>query len=122
MAKSFDDIMSDARRVVPEVTTDDVKTRLAGNGKAVVLVDVREKEEYREGHLKNAISIPRGFLEMKMETEVPDRDAEIIAYCQTHHRSSHTYVVLRSLGYPRVRGYAGSWSEWGNRDDTPIEK
>jgi len=48
-------------------------------------------------------------------------DKEVVAYCQTHHRSSHTYVVLKSLGYPRVRGYPGAWSDWGNRPDTPVE-
>ncbi|MDH5511584.1 MAG: sulfurtransferase [Gammaproteobacteria bacterium] len=48
-------------------------------------------------------------------------DKEVITYCQTHHRSAHTYIVLKSLGYPRVRGYPGSWSEWGNSPDTPIE-
>ncbi len=50
---------------------------------------------------------------------VPER--EVIAYCQTHHRSSHTYAVLKSLGYPRIKGYPGAWSEWGNLADTPIE-
>lgn len=48
-------------------------------------------------------------------------DKEIITYCQTHHRSSHSYAMLKSLGYDRIRGYAGSWSEWGNSHDTPIE-
>ena len=48
-------------------------------------------------------------------------DKEVIVYCQTHHRSAHTYWVLRYLGYPKVRGYAGSWSEWGNDLSLPIE-
>ena len=48
-------------------------------------------------------------------------DKEIITYCQTHHRSSHAYAMLKSLGYDRIRGYAGSWSEWGNSSETPIE-
>jgi len=48
-------------------------------------------------------------------------DKEVIVYCQTHHRSSHTYVMLKSLGYPRIRGYPGAWSAWGNRRDTPVE-
>ncbi len=48
-------------------------------------------------------------------------DKEIITYCQTHHRSSHSYAMLKALGYGRIRGYAGSWSEWGNSDETPIE-
>lgn len=50
-----------------------------------------------------------------------DKDKEVIVYCQTHHRSALTYIVLKSLGYEKVRGYPGSWSEWGNLTDTPVE-
>jgi len=48
-------------------------------------------------------------------------DKEIICYCQSHHRSSHAYIMLKMLGYQRIKGYPGSWSAWGNRSDTPIE-
>ena len=47
-------------------------------------------------------------------------DKEVVPYCQTHHRSGLSYLAARCLGYPSVRAYPGSWSEWGNRDDTPI--
>ena len=49
----------------------------------------------------------------------PERD--VIVHCQTHHRSGLAYMAARLLGFPRIRAYPGSWSEWGNRDDTPIE-
>ena len=48
-------------------------------------------------------------------------DKEIIVYCQSHHRSALSYLMLKYLGYEKVRGYPGSWSEWGNRTDTPVE-
>jgi thiosulfate/3-mercaptopyruvate sulfurtransferase len=44
----------------------------------------------------------------------------VVAYCQTHHRSAHTWFMLKWLGYA-ARGYEGSWSDWGNREDTPVE-
>lgn len=49
-------------------------------------------------------------------------DKEIITHCQTHHRSGFTYLVAKALGYPRVKAYAGSWGEWGNHPDTPVER
>lgn len=49
----------------------------------------------------------------------PDR--EVITYCHGGYRAAHTYLALRLLGYPRVRNYLGSWGEWGNREDLPIE-
>ena len=49
----------------------------------------------------------------------PDR--EVIAYCQGGYRAAHSYLALRLLGYPRVRMYVGSWKEWGDREDLPIE-
>lgn len=48
-------------------------------------------------------------------------DKEVITHCQTHRRSGFTYLAAKALGYPRVKAYAGSWSEWGNHPNTPIE-
>ena len=50
---------------------------------------------------------------------VAERD--VITHCQTHHRSGLTYMAARLLGFPRIRAYHGSWSEWGNRMDTPVQ-
>jgi thiosulfate/3-mercaptopyruvate sulfurtransferase len=49
----------------------------------------------------------------------PDR--EVITYCQGGYRAAHTYLALRRLGFPRVRTYTGSWKEWGDREDLPVE-
>ncbi|WP_018953838.1 sulfurtransferase [Thioalkalivibrio sulfidiphilus] len=48
-------------------------------------------------------------------------DKEVVVYCQTHHRSAHTWLMLRHLGFERVRGYPGAWSDWGNAPDVPVE-
>jgi molybdopterin/thiamine biosynthesis adenylyltransferase/rhodanese-related sulfurtransferase len=112
MQRTFNDIMNDARKVVPEVSVDQVKQRLAGNGRAVHLLDVREREEYREGHLPNAVSVPRGFLEMKIEETVPERDAEIIAYCQGGTRSLIAAKILKDMGYQNVVSMSGGFGAW----------
>ena len=49
-------------------------------------------------------------------------DREVVTYCQGGYRAAHAYLALRILGYPRVRNYTGSWKEWGDREDLPIER
>ena len=114
------------------------------NDPEVVLLDARSPEEYRGrvryarrgGHIPGAVNIdwmeamdrdrnlrlkPEAELRALFEGAGVTPDKEVIVYCQTHHRSSHTYMALKSLGYPRLRGYAGAWADWGNNMDTPIE-
>jgi thiosulfate/3-mercaptopyruvate sulfurtransferase len=108
---------------------------------AQVVLDVRSHEEYvgtrvaaaRAGHIPGAVNIDwlrfqdrnrqtrlvEG-LETLLESNGITRDKRVITHCQTHHRSGLSYMVLRLFRFPRVQAYHGSWSEWGNRDDTPI--
>ena len=62
------------------------------------------------------------LIQQKLDQLGITKDKEVIVYCQTHHRSAFSYVMLRALGYEDVKGYPGSWSDWGNRDDTPVEQ
>jgi sulfur-carrier protein adenylyltransferase/sulfurtransferase len=112
MKRTFDDVMREAREAVPEVTIDQVRERVTGNGKDIVLVDVREREEYREGHLPGALSLPRGFLEMRVEQAVPDRNAPIIAYCQGGTRSLMAARALKEMGYQDVVSMSGGFGAW----------
>jgi thiosulfate/3-mercaptopyruvate sulfurtransferase len=111
---------------------------------SVILLDARSPDEYagrtkraaRVGHIPGAVNFnwtdamdqsrnlrlkDTADLKQTLEGLGVTPDKEVIAYCQTHHRSAHTYVVLKLLGYPRIKAYPGSWSEWGNLPDTPIE-
>ena len=114
MAKTYQDIMGEARRAVPEVGPDDVKKRLDA-GKAGVLLDVREKEEVRQGYIPGAVSVPRGFLEMQVEEKIPDKATPIVAYCGSGTRSLLAGRILRELGYTNVVSMRGGFSGWKNK-------
>ena len=113
MAKTFKDLMEDARREVPEWSIDQVRDNLS-NGHDYALLDVREKEEYREGHLQGAASVPRGFLEMRIDQVVPDKTTPIIAYCAGGTRSLLAGKVLKDLGYNQVISMSGGYTAWKN--------
>jgi len=108
------------------------------------ILDTRSPDEYngmkkfaeRAGHIPGAINL--NWTEaidtgrnMRFKTDeqlqglltplgiTPDK--EVITHCQTHHRSAHTWLVLKHLGYERIKGYPGSWSDWGNNAELPVE-
>lgn len=112
---------------------------------AVQLLDARSPGEFtgadararRGGHIPGAINVEwtraidqQRNLRLRPQPELRalyrhaglNEDNEVITYCHTHHRSAHTYIVLKWLGYPRVKGYPGSWSDWGNATETPIDR
>ena len=114
------------------------------NNPNVRMLDARSSAEYRgndqraarSGHIPGAINIewsrcldpdtglflrPDVQLRQLFQTHNINPEQEVISYCHTHRRSAFHYVILKHLGFKRVRGYPGSWSEWGNLHDTPIE-
>jgi molybdopterin/thiamine biosynthesis adenylyltransferase/rhodanese-related sulfurtransferase len=113
MAKTYKDLMEEARRAVPEWSTDQVRQHL-GNGNGYVLLDVREKEEYREGHLDGAISLPRGFLEIRAEQTLPDKTTPVIAYCAGGARSLLAAKQLKDMGFENVISMTGGYTAWKN--------
>ena len=113
MAKTFQQLMDEARGTVKELSPQQVDELLRNNGNHALL-DVREKEEYREGHLKGAVSVPRGFLEMKMDAEVPDKSTPIIAYCAGGVRSLLAGKVMQEMGYEDVTSMSGGYGAWKN--------
>ena len=113
MARTYQELMAEARDTVPEVTIDEVKAQME-NGARPTLLDVREREEYREGHLEGSVPLPRGFLEMRIEEAVPDKSAPIVAYCAGGVRSLIAARTLKEMGYEQVTSMSGGYTAWKN--------
>jgi molybdopterin/thiamine biosynthesis adenylyltransferase/rhodanese-related sulfurtransferase len=92
-----------------------------GNGAGPILVDVREKDEWTEGFIPGARWIPRGFLELRVEDQIPERSSEIILYCAGGTRSALAAQSLAALGYTNVKSMAGGFTAW-KRAALPYER
>jgi thiosulfate/3-mercaptopyruvate sulfurtransferase len=126
-AGEYDAAVSDDR---PLIDADAVQALLDGHPDGVVFVDTRDDHEYDEGHLPGAVNLDwkalvdeetRGLLPEPRLREVLDAhdittEKRVVLYCNTARRISHTYVVLRHLGYDRVDFFEGSLTEWRARD------
>jgi len=111
MAKTFKQLMDEARNEIKEISVQETDELLKKNGK-YLLLDVREKDEYREGHLEGALSLPRGFLEIKIESAVPDKSTPILAYCAGGVRSLLAANALKEMGYQNVISMSGGYTAW----------
>jgi molybdopterin/thiamine biosynthesis adenylyltransferase/rhodanese-related sulfurtransferase len=111
MAKSYTDLFTEVRDTVKTISLDDLKRRQDAGDK-FTLVDVREKDEVRLGYIPGAIHVPRGFLEMQIESKVPDRAAEVIVYCAGGTRSAFAAKTLIELGYTRVLSANPGFIRW----------
>jgi len=110
----------------------------------VLLLDARTPEEFagakrlaaRGGHIPGAVNLdwlqtmdrrrnlrllPADVLRSMLQRLGATPDKEIVTYCQSHHRSSHSYVMLKWLEFTKMKGYPGAWSEWGNDPSLPVE-
>ena len=84
------------------------------------IVDVREREEWDEGHLPGAVHVPRGHLESRIETAAPDKSRPILLYCAGGNRSAFAAKTLEELGYEHVVSLAGGFTDW-KRNGYPYE-
>ncbi len=110
---NFRDILSQVKKEIREVTVHEVNDAIK-NRNDFVLLDVREKDEWDEGHLPGANLLPRGFLEVKVEKTIAEKDTPIIVYCAGGVRSALAAGSLQQLGYTDVVSMAGGYGEWKN--------
>jgi len=122
-----DEWLTRYRQEIPELSPEDVREIVeASNGSQdspVVLIDVREGDEFRHGHLPGAIHLPRGFLELQAESKLANRkEAHIVAYCAGGVRSLFAANTLREMGFRNVSSMKGGFSRWkqnGHPFDVP---
>ncbi len=108
---SFQDLLGKVKQEIREISAEDTKSRVGRVGHPVV-IDVRERDEYEQGFVPGAHWIPRGFLELKVEDLVPERDTDVIVYCAGGVRSALAAKSLQDLGYTRVSSMAGGFRAW----------
>src|SRR5947209_20383750 len=98
---SFRELLKATKSQIREVDTAGAAEAIARNPGTVVL-DVREPEEYEQGALPGAVHLPRGHLESKIESQVPDRSRPIVIHCASGVRSAFAAKTLQDLGYTDV--------------------
>jgi sulfur-carrier protein adenylyltransferase/sulfurtransferase len=122
--KTLKDMLGEARQVIPEQPPAELKKRLDA-GEPVVVVDVRDPDEYRDGSIDAATNISRGFLEFRIGTVAPEPSTPVVLYCQTGLRSMLAAKALHDLGYTNVINLQGGFQRWAQSGlpvvkDTPL--
>ena len=129
MARSLADFVREALETVEEISAEDAARILEKPDRAGWdFVDVREPDEFAEGHIPGARNFPRGFLEVRADLEHPKRDPwledrgrKMILYCGGGHRSALAGKSLQEMGFLRILSLAEGWTGWVKRD-LPVER
>src|SRR5829696_9390494 len=98
------------QRVKDEIAEVDARSAQALDG--AIFVDVRERDEWEEGHLPGAVHVSRGNLESRIEAVAPDRTQPVVLYCAVGARSAFAAKTLEELGYENVTSLAGGFTDW----------
>ena len=107
---SFRELLADAKSKIQEVDTQTAATQIEAG--QVVVLDVREPDEFEQGALPNVVHIARGHLEAQVETKIVDKSANVIVYCAGGVRSAFAAKTLQELGYTNVLSMAGGYGKW----------
>lgn len=114
MAKTYTELLQETKAAIRQVTLEDLKARLDA-GEDITLVDVREKDEWRQGYIPGAIHLPRGFLEMQAASRIPDKSKKIVVYCAGGIRSAFAARALMELGYENVESANPGFGDWKDK-------
>jgi sulfur-carrier protein adenylyltransferase/sulfurtransferase len=105
---SYRDLLQQVKSEIEEVTA----SQAAARSDEPVYLDVRERDEWEEGHIPGAVWIPRGNLEGRVEQALPDRERPVVVYCAGGSRSAFASKTLGDLGYEQVFNLAGGFADW----------
>ncbi|MDP9254722.1 MAG: rhodanese-like domain-containing protein [Verrucomicrobiota bacterium] len=110
MESRFEKLVADAKKNITEIRPADAAAKMrAGDA---VIVDVREKDEWEEEHIPDAIHLSRGTIELEIEERIPDPNTTIICHCGGGGRSALAAESLQKMGYKNVRSLAGGFKAW----------
>jgi molybdopterin/thiamine biosynthesis adenylyltransferase/rhodanese-related sulfurtransferase len=115
---TYRDLLQQVKSEIDELDSARAREFIADDSPAIV--DVREREEWDEGHLPGAVHLPRGHLESRIERAVPDKSQPVLLYCASGNRSAFAAKTLEELGYERVASLAGGFTDW-KRNGLPFE-
>jgi molybdopterin/thiamine biosynthesis adenylyltransferase/rhodanese-related sulfurtransferase len=105
---TYRDLLQQVKAEIEEISTADAAARADGP----LFLDVREPDEWEEGHVPGAVHVPRGNLESRVESLAPDRSRPIVVYCAGGSRSAFAAKTLGELGYEDVQSMAGGYTDW----------
>jgi len=115
----FEKLVAEAKKKVTEISPADAAEKSKSGG--AVIVDVREKDEWDQGHIPDAVHMSRGTIELDIEEQVPDLNAMIVCHCGGGGRSALAAESLQKMGYKNVRSMAGGFKAW-KAAGLPIKK
>jgi sulfur-carrier protein adenylyltransferase/sulfurtransferase len=113
---SYRDLLKQVRAEIDEISTSDAAALADGP----VFVDVRERDEWDEGHIPGALHVPRAYLESRIESAVPDHERPVVVYCASGNRSAFATRTLEEMGYTDVRNLTGGYVDW-KRNGLPTQ-
>lgn len=109
--KSFQQLVMEAKSRIREVPLTEFM-RWRSENRPLVILDVREPEQFDAEHIPQAIKAPRGILELEIDEMVPDQDATIVCYCGGGSRSALAADTLQAMGYENVYSLVGGFRGW----------
>ena len=109
--KGFQDLVADAKKKITEISPTDAAAKTKSSSDTVI-VDVREKDEFDESHIPDAVHMSRGMVELEVEEKFPGRNTTIICHCGGGGRSALAAESLQKMGYKNVRSMAGGFKAW----------